>query len=247
MTVKEIAESVGKTERSVRNWISKVVKLAENSSARNAVLTEEFSVRNNEFDRKMQLRNSIKEKAEHSSPENPADYTFEETMLIIEVGMGPEEAGVYRASAGSGDKPDNPEIGLINAKSRFIEALVDAFKSGGITRAQFQAMTGAPNSEPDSGYYTPPRPLLIDRSPEHRDAIDKDILEFAKNHIHITSNEQDFAKRQEVYEQWGLLETKPIGARAFGERFCQLFPQVECIQRKVRGANAYVLTYCQLY
>ena len=50
MTIKEIAVAVGKTERSVRNWVQKV-------------LTEKISVRNEFLNGKMSLVNSIKEKA----------------------------------------------------------------------------------------------------------------------------------------------------------------------------------------
>lgn len=72
MTSKAIAEAVGKTERSVRNW---VVKTAEKSS----VVAEKYSA---------------------SSPIHPADYDIEETCLIIETGLGKNAADLFRMSAG---------------------------------------------------------------------------------------------------------------------------------------------------
>ena len=72
MTVKEIAKSVGKTERSVHNWV-------KNASEKNAQVCEKI--------------------AEARATSKPADYTFDETCFIIECGMGESAAGVYRASA----------------------------------------------------------------------------------------------------------------------------------------------------
>lgn len=71
MTVKEIAKSVGKDERTVRNWVK---SLAE----KNSVIAEKLSV---------------------SSPMKPADYTLDETIEIIREGMGDSAAGIFQANA----------------------------------------------------------------------------------------------------------------------------------------------------
>jgi hypothetical protein len=71
MTVKEISKTVNKTERSVRNWIEKV---AEKSSA-------------------------MAEKSSASNSTHPADYTLDETIEIIETGLGKNAAAVFRANA----------------------------------------------------------------------------------------------------------------------------------------------------
>ena len=77
MNIKEIASSVNKTERAVRNWAKKV---AEN----NSVVAEKISV---------------------SSPMRPADFDLDETLLIIETGLGKNAAAVYASNAKDIQKP----------------------------------------------------------------------------------------------------------------------------------------------
>lgn len=71
MNTREIAQSVGRKERAVRNWIQK-------TAAKNASVAAKIAV---------------------SSPMRPADYTLEETLAIIEAGMGKNAAGIFRANA----------------------------------------------------------------------------------------------------------------------------------------------------
>lgn len=71
MNTREIAQAVGKTERSVRNWVNKV---AEKSSA-------------------------MAEKMSASTSTHPADFTLDETLAIIETGMGKNAADLYRMNA----------------------------------------------------------------------------------------------------------------------------------------------------
>lgn len=71
MNTREISQAVGKDERSVQRWIKK--------------LSDKMS--------------SITEKSSGSSPMNPADYTLEETISIIEVGMGKNAADLYRMNS----------------------------------------------------------------------------------------------------------------------------------------------------
>ena len=71
MNTKEIALAVNKTERSVRNWAKKVAE-------KNSVVAEKISA---------------------SSPMNPADYDLEETLMIIETGLGKNAAALYEVNA----------------------------------------------------------------------------------------------------------------------------------------------------
>lgn len=71
MTTKEIAQAVGKDERSVRRWIKKVA--------------DKMSV--------------VADKMSASTSTYPADYTQDETLAIIETGMGKNAAAVYRMNA----------------------------------------------------------------------------------------------------------------------------------------------------
>jgi hypothetical protein len=71
MTVKQIAEAVGKDERTVRRWVKSVA--------------DKMSV--------------VADKMSASTSTHPADYTQQETMAIIREGMGDAPAGVYQANA----------------------------------------------------------------------------------------------------------------------------------------------------
>lgn len=71
MTTKEIAEAVGKEERTVRNWVK---RLAE----KNTVIAEKLAA---------------------SSPMKPANYDIDETCAIIEQGMGKNAASLFRENA----------------------------------------------------------------------------------------------------------------------------------------------------
>lgn len=77
MTTKEIANAVGKDERTVQRWVKK--------------LSDKMS--------------SVSDKMSVSSPTYPADYTEEETLLIIETGMGKNAAGIYRANLENSQGP----------------------------------------------------------------------------------------------------------------------------------------------
>jgi hypothetical protein len=74
MTTKDIAEAVGKAEKTVRTWAAKA---AAKSAEAGAKLAEA-----------------------QKSGGRPADWTLEETCDIIETGMGKNAANLYRMSAG---------------------------------------------------------------------------------------------------------------------------------------------------
>ena len=71
MTTREIAKATGKEERTVRRWVNNVaVKMS-----------------------------AVAVKMSESSPAHPADYDLEETIAIIEEGMGKNAAAIYRENA----------------------------------------------------------------------------------------------------------------------------------------------------
>lgn len=83
MTVQEIAGAVGKDERSIRRWVHRA---ADKMSA-------------------------IADKMSASSPMRPAQYTLEETLLIIETGMGKNAAAVWAQAATQTTRPAiTPEL-----------------------------------------------------------------------------------------------------------------------------------------
>jgi len=77
MTVNEIAEVVGKKERTVHGWIKTI-------SAKNAQISAKI--------------------AEARATSKPADYTQEEILAIIKEGMGEVPAGVYKAATDTAPK-----------------------------------------------------------------------------------------------------------------------------------------------
>lgn len=82
MTTKQIAEAVGKEERTVRNWIK---KMAVNNSA-------------------------MAEKLSSSTSTYPADYDLQETCAIIETGLGKNAADLFRMSANVGIKQEDTRL-----------------------------------------------------------------------------------------------------------------------------------------
>lgn len=76
MTTREIAATVGREYRAVQNWVSDL-------SAKNAEISAKI--------------------AQAKSTSRPADYTLEETCMIIEEGMGLSAASVYRTNAANAE------------------------------------------------------------------------------------------------------------------------------------------------
>lgn len=72
MTTKEIAFAVGKPEKTVRTWANK-------ASAKTAVAAAKLA---------------------EGTPSKPADWDLEETISIIEIGMGKNAADLFRMNAG---------------------------------------------------------------------------------------------------------------------------------------------------
>lgn len=72
MTVKDIAKAVGKPETTVRNWVRK-------TSAKSA---------------QVQAKS-----AQAATEKKPAEYDFDETIAIIEAGLGKNAAAIFRMNA----------------------------------------------------------------------------------------------------------------------------------------------------
>jgi hypothetical protein len=76
MTTKQIAQAVGKAERTVHGWVAK-------ASARFAQISVKV--------------------AEAKATSKPADYTLDESVQIIEIGMGKNAASLFRENGERGD------------------------------------------------------------------------------------------------------------------------------------------------
>lgn len=95
MTTREISKATGKEERTVRRWVKKV---ADKMSA-------------------------VAVKMSASSPAYPADYDLEETIAIIEEGMGKNAASIYRENA---SRKQTPASVLTDRDFQMISHIVSA-------------------------------------------------------------------------------------------------------------------------
>jgi hypothetical protein len=77
MTAKQIARQIDRTERAVQKW-------AKSLSEHHSLMAEKISA---------------------SSPAHPADYNLDETLLIIEKGLGKNAAAIYRTNAMASQAP----------------------------------------------------------------------------------------------------------------------------------------------
>lgn len=155
MTTKEIAEAVGKTERSVRNWANKV---AENNSV-------------------------VAEKIAASTSMHPADYSLDETVSIIEAGLGKNAADIFRMNAES-SKSSAPAVdSCLNAKDiALISQIVSATVAETIKRLdgrmekietridQRAALLPAPQIKPRDNINKIVREWVGNTGGDHRDA-----------------------------------------------------------------------------
>jgi len=83
MTTKQIAEAVGKDQRTVARWVSQV------------------------SDKMTEVYDKV---SEAKATSKPADYNLEETCAIIEAGMGKNAADIYRTNARA-TLPSTPDGG----------------------------------------------------------------------------------------------------------------------------------------
>jgi hypothetical protein len=112
MTTKEIAETTGKTERSVRNWANKAAA--------------KFS--------------SVGEKISSAGHGKSADFNQEETLAIIEAGLGKNAAGIFRANIEK-PAPDATSIAAIVRETitAMVPVLVEIVR-GAIPQQQIAAL-----------------------------------------------------------------------------------------------------------
>jgi transposase-like protein len=102
VTTREIADAVGKAERTVHNWVARV-------SERNAEVSEKV--------------------AQAKSSSVAADYSLDETIEIIETGMGRNAAEIYRQNAvhtgqNARSTPVHQSVDVLHVMSKMMEMMV---------------------------------------------------------------------------------------------------------------------------
>lgn len=97
MNTREIAQTTGRDERSVRRWVKKA--------------SDKMTV--------------VADKMTASSPTHPADYNFDETLAIIEAGMGKNAAAIWKTNAPVTQKAQLPTGSSLTEKDiHLISAVV---------------------------------------------------------------------------------------------------------------------------
>jgi prophage antirepressor-like protein len=105
------------------------------------------------------------------------------------------------------------------------EFLLEAFKAGGISRTQFQAMIGAPPLEADPQYYRPGSRKKQDKA-ERDEEIRQETAVFVEKYLEFTENWYDIVKENEMYALFknDCIEKKPITRNDFHNQFARDYP-----------------------
>lgn len=150
MTTKEIAVSVGKTERSVQGWAKKTgEKIA-----------------------------SVGAKVSSAGHGRSADFSLDETIAIIETGLGKNAAAIYRQNA----EQNNQTSFAPSAGSTLTEkdlSLISTLTAGIVTQI-FERING--RVEKIEGVVDQRRALLPAPAVKPRDHINMIVREYARNH-----------------------------------------------------------------
>jgi len=146
MNTKEIAAATGKDETSIRRWVKRA---ADKMPAITGKMTA-------------------------SSPMHPADYSFEETLAIIEAGMGKNAAGVFRANAEKSKSVSAGET-LTQHDIELIDEIVSMTVSKTFERLDQQMST-------IKTHYQQSQSLLSLPQISDRDNLNKLVREYAQTH-----------------------------------------------------------------
>lgn len=150
MTTREIAKAVGRPEKTVRTWAFKAAAKSAEAAAKSAEAT----------------------------PSRPADWNLEETITIIEVGMGKNAAAIYRQNA----EQNNQTSFAPSAGSTLTEkdlSLISTLTAGIVTQI-FEKING--RVEKIEGVVDQRRALLPAPAVKPRDHINMIVREYARNH-----------------------------------------------------------------
>jgi len=162
MTARDIAVATGKTERAVQMWAKKT---GESISP----IGEKIS--------------SVQKTGK------PADYTLDEACQIIETGMGPAAAGVYRANAEA--KPAVPKLRLPSGAQ--LNALRHIYPAADLCK-RLDYLLGYPLAPIEGKLYTPAE------TPEN--PIDRALVATGLKHMgaaaRLTPADWDAARRTAI-------------------------------------------------
>jgi hypothetical protein len=201
MTVKGIAEAVGKSDQSVLNWIIKIVhpnfldvhRKNLGVDPKNAYV----DTQNAHVDTQNAAVESIRLKAGSKDPHHPADYTLEEASLIIETGLGKNAAGVWRAN-----------LGMAAELARIKEKLLDY---NGF-RADFQKFLESGNQK---------------ALPDPKEAAYQELEKFVERTLEVEPAKIHRPSVQELYHAYEKEAQNPIGKQDFMFTIALKHPEFE--------------------
>lgn len=171
MTAREIAAAVGKDYATVSRWVQATSRKMQ------------------EVSRKVQ---------EARATSKPADYTLDEACQIIETGMGPAAAGVYRANAEA--KPVKAPTMRLPSGAQ-LNALRHIYPAADLAK-RIDYLLGYPLVAVESKVYTPRE------TPEN--PVDRALVAAGLNHMgaaaRLTPADWDNARRTAIAAGKGVLD-----------------------------------------
>jgi len=185
MTARDIAAATGKTERAVQMWAKKT---GESISP----IGEKIS--------------SVQKTGK------PADYTLDEACQIIETGMGPAAAGVYRANAAQAKPAAAPKLRLPSGAQ--LNALRHIYPAADLCK-RLDYLLGYPLAPIDGKLYAPAETPETPENP-----IDRALMATGLQHIgaaaRLTPAAWDAARRTAIAA--GQRSLNDAAARIAAER-----------------------------
>lgn len=166
MTARDIAVAVGKDYATVSRWVQATSRKMQ------------------EVSRKLQ---------EAKATSKPADYTLDEACQIIETGMGPAAAGVYRANAAEA-KPATPKLRLPSGAQ--LEALRHIYPAADLCK-RLDYLLGYPLAPIEGKLYAPAETAETPENP-----IDRALVATGLKHMgaaaRLTPADWDAARRTAI-------------------------------------------------
>jgi hypothetical protein len=219
MTVKEIAQAVGRDSTVVTRWIQKIVHMQNacvdpknlglhgKNFRVNDVPDDKMSPAGEKISsagEKISLRNSIAEKAGNKDPHHPADYTPEEASLIVEAGLGRNAAGIFLANLGMA-----AELAQIKERYEKFFSLMERLED------KIAKISAKPAALPDL-----------------REEAYRELADFVEKWLILTGNHKHSVDLGYIYDKYRAFAGHILSEREFSHKICLDNPELELKKTK---------------